>query len=195
MKKLFAIFLTISMTLAMSLSAQQLPPAEVDIADVIEKPGLVLIPVYVDFSMMSPVSGACAFDFTINFNPGVLTAWNGVQNAPSAGIITQTPVGATSGQIKISWSNTTGTTMKGKLLDLAFLYAGGCTDLTFVQPNTFGITEVGDCAVATPAGYPTNFIKGSICEEIAPVPLASWPIYLVFGLIIVFMVVGIRKFV
>jgi hypothetical protein len=184
MKKLIVLFLALSSIFALNLNAQN----TVTIGDVTALPGLVDIPIDVNFGV---VTNTCSFDLTINYNTSQLT-WVGIANVngtlPSPAPTVSFP---SVGQVKISWlSGSVGSAINGKLLDMQFTYAGGNSDLTFSAPAA-GVVELGNCTGPSPIA--TTFNDGSITES-ALVPVSNWAIFLGIGLIVVFMAVGMRRY-
>ncbi len=186
MKKLIVLFLALTSVFALSLNAQN----TVKIGDVTALPGLVDIPINVNFGV---VTNTCTFDLTINFDNTQLT-WVGVNNVaalPGTNLVAVAVNSPT--QIKLSWTDNTpiatGSNLNGVLLNLGFTYTGGNSAITFSAP-AFGIVELGSCA-----GFAisSTFTNGSITES-ALVPVSNWAIFLGIGLIVVFMAVGMRRY-
>ena len=178
MKKQIILFFALGLIFAFTVKAD--PVVTVEIDDVVKQPGTVLVPVYVDFSG-APGDGVGSIELTISFDNTVLTEFKTLKNITHGNGDWVFQENDTSGEIIINWSDYTDPTKtNGQLLDLEFEYAGGDSQISFVDPGTEGVTEIGgesDGDVVT-----ATFEDGSITQA-PPIPIALWSLLIGFGLI------------
>jgi len=198
MKKSFLPLLFIFAIFSMSVRAQTVTPT-VTIDDVVETPGTVYIPVYVDFSEIEGTNveemTICAVDFTINYNDqdDVLT-FVGISDVGTGLDINnfQIPAEGDPPPIKIGWEGTgNGTDMEGMFITLEFQYTGGDSNIWFTDHNTIGETAIIDCTDATSL-VTAEFNPGSITQA-APVPVSGWALMIAFGLMMTFVIFRIVR--
>jgi len=180
------IFITIALTFMLAFGVKADPGTiTVTIADVVEQPGTVNIPVslHID-NVESP--GVGSIELILDYNTGVLIDFNDVINihpdisnwSPAWGL-QQDP-----GEFKISFTapdqNDYLTDFPEQVLfDIQFDYAGDYSDITFVNTNEVGGSEIGE---ETAIPITATFIDGSITQA-PPIPIALWSLLIGFGLI------------
>ncbi len=183
MKKQAILLIALGLIFSYSINAQE-NGVTISIADVVEQPGTVNIPVSADIDVEDP--GVGSIELIIDYDTGVLTDFLAVINIapelsawiPAWGI--QDP--ADPGQFKISFAAANPddyiTSFNGVLFDIQFNYAGDYSAITFVNENEPGGSEVGEDE-ANP--ITAVFVPGSITQG-PPIPLALWSLLIAFGL-------------
>ncbi len=173
MKKIFALILAFGFVSLFSASGQN---NTVSIPHVIDTPGIVDIPINVDFSEFD----VCAFEFRVNFDGDVLQYQSAVDNTLS---VTENSIIANT--VDLAWSDLTAIDLVGELLKLRFNYLGGTTSLTFTVSTNPGSSDdpswLVDCTLEP---ITTTFTNGSITQA-APIPLQIWGLLLGVGLIVI----------
>lgn len=168
------------------------PTPTVSLPHVVESPGLVYIPVVVNFNHGGPF---CSADFKIDYDPDVLQ-FLGINNNNSGvgGNFFHPTIPATP-PIQVGWFDPTdeGTSMQGNFVQLIFHYSGGDSDLVFMNLNEIGESAIFSCDDET-TPTTTSFFNGSITEQTTPplVPLPGLAVLFGFGFITLF--VAIRAF-
>jgi len=185
MKRQAILFIALGLIFSYSIKAQEVGTVTITIADVIEQPGIVNIPVSADIDVADP--GVGSIELIIDYDTGVLTDFLNVINiapelsawGPAWGV--QDP--ADPGQFKISFAAADTddyiTSFSDVLFYIQFDYAGDYSDISFVNTNQPGGSEVGQDG-ATPID--ADFVDGSITQA-PPIPIALWSLLIAFGLI------------
>ncbi len=176
--------------LSANLHAQLSPT--VSLPDVVESPGLVYIPVFVNFNHGGPF---CSADFKIDYDPEVLV-FLGINNNNSGvgGSFFSSPISAAP-PITIGWFDplNDGTNMQGSFVQLIFHYSGGDSDLEFLNTNDIGESVIFSCDGATTPTH-TEFSNGSITEQTTPPPVPLPGLAVLFGFAFITLFVAIRAF-
>ena len=187
MKKLFSLF--IALTFACSISAFAQP--EVTLGN---PSGTSPQDVPVSFDLDNET--VQAFDLTIAYPSGVSFVGAVDVHALLIDGFWEVSDDPGAGTVLLSWSKTVGTNpdiSNGDLVSLRFSGPVGTHLLTFVDPNTVGVTELYEGDDDT-APLTSTFTNGSV-TFVAPVPLSNWAIFIGLGLIIAFLVVRFRRIV
>jgi hypothetical protein len=173
MKKIFTLIFAFGLVSMFSASGQN---NTVSLPHVIETPGIVDIPINVDFSEYE----VCAFDIEVNFDGDVLQFQSAVDNTWSVS------VGSNANTVNLAWAGTS-SNYSGELLKLRFNYLGGTTSLTFTVSSDPGASDdpswLTDCTIGDPAPITTTFTSGSITQT-AHIPLQIWGLLIGIGLIV-----------
>ena len=190
MKKLYALLFAFGMLLAINVQGQS--TAIVDIADVTKFPGTVEIPIDVDFSGVDDGTnaGVGTFEFSIEYDSDVLTGFLYPANLATG--ITTVTYDESNGSLSINWEGLgSPLTTNGKLFDMVFTYAGGFSNIVFVDTFVAGETELG--YVNGDQITDAEFNDGSISERTAPIPVSQWAFFLGFGLMALFLVIRVIR--
>ncbi len=174
MKRIFALILAFGFVSLFSASGQN---NTVSIPHVIDMPGIVDIPINVDFSEYD----VCAFEFEVSFDGGVLEFQSAEDNTWAVS------VGSNGNTVDLAWASLSASDFVGELLKLRFNYLGGTTSLTFTVSAVPGASGdpswLTDCTIGSPAPITTTFTSGSITQA-AHIPLQSWGLLIGIGLIV-----------
>ena len=185
MKKVFALFFTLTFVLSISTFAQG-PSVTIG-----SETGASPVDVPVTFELAGQTLKS--FDLTVAYNPLVISSV-AFQASP---VVTFTNVPTFSypaaGQFKVSWSNVSdqSITNNGTLFYLKLFGSVGTSDLDFTSSNVSGENELLTFGAAI---ITSTFVDGDVTFT-APVPLSNWAIFIGLGLIIAFLVVRFRRIV
>jgi len=185
------IFITIALTFMLAFGVKAEPGTiTVTIADVVEQPGTVNIPVSLHIDNVD-APGVGSIELIIDYDTDVLIDFIDVTNihtdisdwSEAWGV--QDPTDP--GQFKISFTAADEADYltdfpEQVLFDIQFDYAGDYSDITFVNTNEDGGSEIGE-DTATP--ITATFVDGSITQA-PPIPIALWSLLIGFGLISLF---------
>ncbi len=131
-------------------------PIEVALGELFDTPpGLIDIPVFVDFSVVE--AGVGAFDFLIEYDHNVLSD-PGITDEIFVGIVLTEPE---PGQIRLQWENPEpyGSQLDGQLLNLSFDFAGGgMSVLAFIHDSGSISNQDG---INLPVTFTDGFIDGA----------------------------------
>ena len=192
------ILLSIALTFILAFGVKADPgTVTVTIADVIEQPGTVNIPVYIEVpDVVENSPGVGSIELTIDYNTNVLTEYLAVTNISEELEDWNKAWGVgediDDGEIKINLTSADETEANylkdysGVLFDLQFEYAGGITAITFIGPNEDGVSQIGgDVQIRDATPITATFNDGSITQA-PPIPIALWSLLVGFGLISLF---------
>lgn len=176
MKKLFTLIFVLSFAFMINANGQNTVTIPHDNVAVVGEN--VLVPIIVDFTFEGP----CAITLNLDFDNDVLV-YKGIAN-DQLGFFASP---ADDPSPSLSYSSLLGVgNFVGEAVYVIFEYQGGYSEVNFL-PSSF----TADCT-ATIDPIDTEFVGGSVIR-VPDVPLSSYGILIGLGLMLVFVIVGVRR--